>query len=225
MKNCKSRCESMRQIHAFFVIMACMAVSACGAREAELTWIEPVRLSSGEEVRIKRHVVMIHERAWGGGFSSAPIYKRSSIELVDGGSNFPVWDAPLVPLVIDKDPANGEWLIVASIDECGMWARNGRPRPPYWAFRLREREWFRDAIPHALIDRPANLFVEMEVSDTSRKLGEYIEKRKQAQKSEPRHPKKYSKIDGVGQFEHCDRRPSNPVGANELDLGRFRSLK
>jgi hypothetical protein len=90
-------------------------------RTADLTWIEPVQLASGETVNIKRHVVMVHERAFGGGYSSAPVYKTSTIEGLPNSPEFPVWDAPLVPILIDKDPATGEWIIVASIDECGVW--------------------------------------------------------------------------------------------------------
>ncbi len=224
MKNLKSSCGYIRRIHVLFLIMSCMVVSACGAREAELRWIEPVRLASGEEVKVNRHVVVIHQRAWGGGFSSAPVYKRSSIELLDDGSNIPAWDAPLVPLVIDKDPENGEWIIVASIDGCSLWERNGRPRPPYWAFRLRAGEWYRDAIPQSFANRVPNLLVEYSVSDTSQQLERDIGERKRVQLVTPKRAPIYRSINPAYE-KKCNREPSDPIGINELDLKNFRSIQ
>lgn len=193
---------------------------------ADLTWIEPVQLAAGETVNVKRHVVMWHERALGGGFSSAPVYKTSTIELLPSAPQFPVWDAPLVPLVIDRDPANGEWVIVASIDGCSFWLRNGLPRPPYWAFRLRHGEWYRDAIPEFMLSRAANLYVEFDVTDTSGELDREIEARKRSQTASPKHAPQYRNVDpAFGEFERCGRdRPSRAIGENELDLNKYRKL-
>lgn len=212
---------------AMWISVVAVVTAACDnpPRSADLTWIEPVHLAPGETIEIKRRVMMWHERAFGGGFSSAPVYKTSSIELSPSSADFPIWDAPLVPVVLDKDPANGEWIIVASIDGCSLWLRNGLPRPPYWAFRLRRGEWYRDAIPESFLGRPANLFVEVDVTDSSSGLEEQIEGRKRSQFTTPKHAPQYGKIDTEfkkrcgGQGE-----PSKPIGREELDLAHFRSL-
>ena len=220
-----SESRSIMQVRtALFGLVCCLFLSACEASKADLTWVEPVKLASGETVKIKRHVVMIHERAWGGGFSSAPIYRTSSIELEPASPEFPKWDAPFVPIVMDKDPANGEWLIVASISSCSLWLRNGLPRPPYWAFRLRNGEWYRSTVPDSFIERSANLFVEFDVTDSSGALNRDIQGRKRKQEITPKHALRYSKIDS--KFEtRCggNARASEPVGRNELDLKKFRS--
>lgn len=209
-----------------FVILVASGCSGCSKqpRHAVLEWSEPVQLASGETVQIKRNVEMWHETAFGGGFSSAPVYKTNSIELDPATSEFPKWDTPLVPIVMDKDPSNGEWVVVASIDECGMWARNGRPQPPYWAFRLQSREWFRVEIPQWLLNRRSNLFVEYDTVDSSEELNSEIAIRKRSQIDDPKHSTKYSSVEAARRFEHCDSRPSKPVGVEELDLGGFRRL-
>ncbi len=224
MKNISRQGVSARRVQILFLLISCVVVSACTARDADLTWIEPVQLSAGETIKIKRHIVMIHERAWGGGFSSAPIYTTSSIELEPSSAKLPKWDAPLVPVVLDKDAANGEWVIVASIDGCSLWDRNGRPRPPYWAFRLRGGEWFRDAIPDSYFGRPANLLVEYDVGDESRQLEKQVEERKRSQLATPKHARLYRSIDQNYQ-KTCNREASDPVGHNELDLKKFRSIQ
>jgi hypothetical protein len=214
-----------RAVHLLILLLAPFSAGCDEMRShAELRWTEPVTLDSGEVVRVRRHVEMWHHRALGGGFSSARQYRTSSIEPDDSSARFPTWDAPMVPIVLDKDPATDEWIVVASGDGCSIWARNGRPRPPYWAFRLRDGRWYRDAIPESFFGRPANLLVEFDVTDASEELDDQIVARKQSQSKIPRHAPQYSLIDT--KFEvRCDRAVSERIGHNELDLKRFRSLK
>jgi len=137
------------------------------------------------------------------------------------------WNAPFVPIVLDKDPANGEWLLVAANDGCLPWLRNGLPRPPYWAFRQRNGKWYRDSIPDSFLMRQANLLVEFDVDDKAHREERKIEARKGLQDSRPRHPPQYSRIDaGFAGFEGCGRdQPSQQIGMNELDLGGFGTLQ
>jgi hypothetical protein len=194
------------------------------ANTADLRWTEPVQLASGETVTVRRHVFMVHNRALGGNFSSAPIYETSSLEVVGSDSELPMWDAPLVPVVLDKDGPSNEWVIVASAEGCDIWLRNGRPRPPYWAFRLRDGEWYRVPIPESFIGRPANLFIGFEVSDRSEDLNARIDERKRTQGDLKTHPRHYNKIDdSYEEFEiGCGRK--GPDEEKALDLHRFRSL-
>ena len=222
-----SESRSIMQVRtALFGLVCCLAMSACEASKADLTWVEPVKLASGETVKIKRHVVMIRQRAWGGGFSSAPIYRTSSIELEPSSAAFPKWDAPVVPLILDKDLVNGEWLVIASADSCGFWRRNGKPALPYWTFRLRNGEWFRTATPESVVGRLANLLVEFDVKDSSRALSNNIVTLKSKQRDEPRHARHFSKIDGSPKqfYEGCGNPNAEPAGLKYLDLRNFRSL-
>lgn len=226
MKNITRERSSARRVQVLFLVVSCTVVSACTASNADLTWVEPVQLASGEEVKVKRHVVVIQERAYGGGFLAAPIYKTSSLELQVGSASYPIWDAPMVPVLVDKDPTNGEWVVVAATSGCDTWLRNGRPRPPYWAFRLRNGQWYRDAIPTGFLDRPANLFIDFRTDDRSDKLNSEIEDRKKQQFDSKQHPKSYNKVDtSYAEFDKgCSREPSDPIGKSELDLKSFRSL-
>jgi hypothetical protein len=222
---------TMRRSTVFVLGLAAAALvtSSCEPYDpnADLTWIEPVQLASGETVTIKRHVVFRQERAWGGGFASAPVYKTSSIELVPASAEFPVWNAPLMPIVLDRDPANNEWIVVASANSCDIWVGNGRPRPPYWAFRLRSGAWYRDAIPESFYDRAANLFVGLTIADDSQSLSEHITARKLQQSYKPEHARMYSGIArSYPDIENCGSAvPTNPIGKDEIDLKNFRSLQ
>ena len=217
---------SARLVQALILVISCVMLSACSAPDAELTWVEPVQLASGETVKIRRHVSMIQQRAWGGGFASAPIYRASSIELIDSISSFPVWDAPLVPIVMDRDLASGEWVIIASVNDCGFWERNGKPVLPYWAFRLRDGEWYRAALPQLFVGRVANLFVEFDAADSSGELKEHVVARKLRQSKEPRHAPHYTRIDPSPQkfYEGCGKAGDAPAGLDHLDLQNFKSL-
>jgi hypothetical protein len=214
------RTQAVRIGNLFGIVIATLLMAGCdGTRNhADLHWTEPVTLASGEVVRIRRHVELWHYREFGGGFSSAPEYRTSSIELI--GSGAPIWDAPMVPIVLDMDPVTHEWIVVASGDGCSVWTRNGRPRPPYWAFRLRDGKWYRDALLESFVGRSANLFVEFDVTDRSNDLDEKIKARKQSQAKRPRHAPQYGSIHVTFDMR-CDRAASEPVGHDELDLKAF----
>jgi hypothetical protein len=191
-------------------------------RSADLTWNKPVQITNGETVEVKRHVMMLHERQLGGG-TSAPIFESSTIDLT-GSAEFPTWNAPMVPIVLDKDPGMGEWIVVAGIDGCSVWSRNGRPRPPYWAFRLRGGEWYRDTIPESFIGRPANLLVEFDVTEDAKTIENEIGLRKKSQIANPKHAAQYHAIDWSYR-RLCDQGASEPIGNNERDLKGFKTLK
>lgn len=213
------------------LIFACLAVVTTGcskpSSKAELIWTEQVRLQDGEFVMIKRHVVMSHTRALGGGFSSAPVYLTSSVEPASDGAGFNKWNAPLVPIVLEKDPSTHEWLLVATIDGCTIWLRNGLPRPPYWGFRFRDGKWYRDAIPDWLLMREANLLVDFDVDDESSRLTGEAQSRKDAQATSSEIARQYKKVDiDFAEFGACGRdQPTRQIGENELDLGEFGRLK
>jgi hypothetical protein len=218
--------QALRTLIPGWIILGLAALFCFGCdfspRSVELTWNEPVQVANGETVQVQRHVTMFHERQLGGG-SSAPIYNSSTIDLV-GAAEFPTWNAPMVPIVLDRDPGTGEWIVVAGIDGCSFWARNGRPRPPYWAFRLRGGEWYRDSVPESFIGRPANLLVEFDVTDESKTIESEIGPRKKSQVTNPKHARQYSAVNSTYQ-KGCDQVPSEPIGSKERDLEVFKKLK
>jgi hypothetical protein len=52
----------------------------------------------------------------------------------------------------------GEWVIVATSDNCEIWDQRGRPPSGYWEFRLRGASWIESALSPTSIGRRTNLF-------------------------------------------------------------------
>jgi hypothetical protein len=206
---------------AFFVIAFVAGCDSQIPRQAVLDWSEPVVLKSGENIRVRRHVQLVHE-ASSKGTQSAPLFQSSTVSLEKKEAEFPTWDAPLIPILLEKDPANDEWVIVASNDECGFWLRNGKPQPPYWAFRLRGGRWYRDVLPNFVLGEEANLFVEADTIEDSASLNAHIDVRKAQQRQQAHHPKRYSAVDAGAVFEHCGPGESN---SDAMDLEKFGVLR
>jgi hypothetical protein len=129
----------------------------------------------------------------------------------------------MLPIYLDKDSSTDEWVIIASSDSCDFWLRNARPRPPYWAFRLRDGEWLRDAIPKEFVGRKANLFVGVQITDESEKLSRELRANKAEvtarRKSAPQYKAVFPTFPGI---DVCgSTRGTRPVGENELELKKF----
>ena len=159
-----------------------------GSDVNDLTWNEAVALQSGELVAIRRHTRFRTYSVWGlGGASSGPVGEKDSINIV-GDTSFIKWEAPVRPMLLDRDEATHEWLIVAASYEGSMWGNNGAPCPPQWAFRLRGGAWHVQPVPAALLGRRPNLLMDLRVEDdakfTADKFGAEGARRKAVQTSE-----------------------------------------
>jgi hypothetical protein len=137
----------------------------------DMTWTETVSLSSGETVTIERHVRFRTYSVFGlGGQSSGPLDEVDRIAMI-GARGFVAWTAPIRPMLLDRDPDTNEWIVVAADEQGGpanLWADNGRPCPPQWAFRLRDGQWFIQPVPVNLLGRRPNLLVDLRVSDDAK---------------------------------------------------------
>ena len=133
----------------------------------DLRWREVVRLASGEEIAVYRHVRF--RQSGGVGMPlSAPIYEDASLEIVPTPPGYVTWRGPIIPILLDRDPDNGEWIVIGGDDGKILWDFNGKPCPPQFAFRLREGVWYVQPIPVNLIGRRPNLLVDLKVSDDER---------------------------------------------------------
>jgi hypothetical protein len=125
-----------------------------------------VTLASGEVIQINRHVLFRQEGAWGtGGGLSAPTYTTSSIDIIPSDREFVRWDAPMIPILIDRDEVTKEWIVIAGHDNPSFWNANGKPCPPQWAFRLRAGVWYVQPVPESLLGRLPNLLADLRVTD------------------------------------------------------------
>jgi hypothetical protein len=187
-----------------------------GASVNDMRWTEPVQLASGETIRIRRHIRFRQGRALGGGWAFAPEYKTSTIDIESTGSPLATWDAPLVAMLVDRDPATGEWLVIASQDDLTFWNANGKPCPPQWAFRLRRGVWFLEPVPVPMLSRIPNLLVDVRVDDdrnfSTHSFETVLAVRRLNQLSLP--TKISPAFRAVGAF-------SNEVGCREGDAPRF----
>lgn len=134
-----------------------------------LQWKEQVVLAGGAKIEIERFVRFHWQQPWAGPRSedeTQDAWLRSTLNP----PAFPIWQAPMVPLVLDRDPGSGEWLLVATMSHCRVWALNGQPKPPYWAFRVENGRWMRTAMPEEIWGRPANLLVRYDKDDDDNQL-------------------------------------------------------
>jgi hypothetical protein len=129
-----------------------------------LRWTESVPLSSGQQIEIKRHV-KFRWRTNLGAPRSGDETISSTLQSIATPKLFPDWSAPMVPVLLDRDPQTGQWWLVATNSHCEFWQRNLEPQPPYWAFVVIGNRWRRAPIPEFASDRRANLFTLYDFKD------------------------------------------------------------
>jgi len=146
--------------------IAALTISACGRYgEREIEWTETVALASGETTVIERvQKVEINLTSDG---DSGDLAKMATVASATSPVAFPPWQAKMLPILLDRDPATGEWVLIATMYQCKFWRRNGAPERPYWGFRVFEGKWYRTEIPKSFWGRSANLFAALQSRDTS----------------------------------------------------------
>jgi hypothetical protein len=121
---------------------------------------EEVRLSSGEVLTVFREVKTSPLGEIGGLGGWEPRYM--SLEIVtEGLANKPgKWESTdgWVPLLLDRDPANSEWVLLATFYLCDAWKKIGRPRHPYAEFRFRAGTWQRIDLTDQWFGKSSNVF-------------------------------------------------------------------
>jgi hypothetical protein len=140
-------------------------VDPSGGSVNDMRWSEEVRLASREILHIQRHIRFSRGRAFGGGWLTSAVYTTSTIDVVGGPKDFITWDAPLIAMLIDRDPETKEWIVVAGHESDAFWFTNGAPCPPQWAFRLRDGAWYVQPVPKSLLGREPNILVDVRLDD------------------------------------------------------------
>ncbi|MFO1401337.1 MAG: hypothetical protein U1F30_09025 [Steroidobacteraceae bacterium] len=135
---------------------------ACGKQErcrrdiVDRAWTEDVRLDDGSTVRVRRTATLRITNSWVGDNYNA-VELDATLVFADGQKSLPVWSAQRIAMVLYRDAATREWVLVTTTTSCQIWERNGKPKPPYWEYRLRENGWQQVPLSAASIGRPANL--------------------------------------------------------------------
>ena len=120
-------------------------------------WTEDVLLEDGSTIVVKRTVTFNESEAWGGGGTYNAVESESTIRFTGAMANLPPWSVPLMALVLYKDAATTEWVVVALSTSCQVWNARGEPESRYWEFRLRDQVWREVPLSPSSYDRPANL--------------------------------------------------------------------
>jgi hypothetical protein len=151
----------MRPAFKATLIVVAATLLACGcSNEGERTmhWTETVALSDGT-VEIARFVRYHFRYSVGvGGMDTGQGERESTLKLVSKSAASATWSAPLIPLLLEREPQTAEWVIVASTHNCEYWREHGEPDPQYWAWRLHSGAWTPIAVPSAFFGRKPNLF-------------------------------------------------------------------
>ncbi|HEX2546853.1 MAG TPA: hypothetical protein VHL79_18365 [Ramlibacter sp.] len=123
-----------------------------------LRFREQVQLAGGEVVDVLRVVrAMPYSAIGGGGWN--PVQQSLWIEQAGVPGVHPPWqsDAGLAPVLVDKDPITGQWLLVATTVSCEGWYALGKPRLPYAEFRLVQGRWSQVPLTAQAMGRDANV--------------------------------------------------------------------
>jgi hypothetical protein len=137
-----------------------LGVGACGwlTGSHQRSWSEDVQLDDGSVITIDRFVSFDSSDALGGGAYSATETK-ATLAFTGNLASLPTWDVPLMPLVLYRDSATKEWVIVATSTRCEIWAQRGKPNPPYWEYRLTSAGWQDHPLSESSTNRSSNLFI------------------------------------------------------------------
>lgn len=134
------------------------ALHACGEPRPETrTWTEDVLLSPDRIIQVKRTVVFDESNSLAGDAYNA-VEREATISFTGDLAHLPVWKQPLMALVLYQDPGTHEWVVVATSSSCQVWRRLGKPKPPYYEFRIASSgQWERAELSEESIGRSVNL--------------------------------------------------------------------
>jgi hypothetical protein len=153
---------------AALLLVACSKADirqAMGQEDTQRAWTEDVLLADGTTLLVKRTVVFRETDAWGGGAYNA-VESDATVAFTAELAQLPVWRAPLMALLLYRDEATSEWVLVATSTSCEQWNRLGAPRvlylpnkpdTLYWEYRLRPEAWQEVPLSKSSIGRPVNL--------------------------------------------------------------------
>jgi hypothetical protein len=192
-----------------FVCLGAIAIAgltACQPNDpmADFRWNESVQLASGEVIAM--------------------------IELQPPSPDFVPWVAPLTPMLLERDAATREWIVVAGADHLSAWEFGGRPCPHVWFFRLRDGAWRLEVLAKELIGRAPNLLVDFSPTRNwefdAKDFVRQVEKRKKRQlETTSKVPSVMRRIGeqivGYSREPACDLNAPPTLGEPAGELKRF----
>lgn len=153
--------------HSYVAIASVIFLLVGGCAEPPKTrqWTEDVLLDDGSTIVVKRSVTFRETNSWSGDAYNA-VERDATLAFTGELANLPRWQAPLMALLLYRDSATNEWVIVGTTTSCDQWNLLGaprvlylpdRPNTMYWEYRLGQGGWYEAQISRASIGRPVNL--------------------------------------------------------------------
>jgi hypothetical protein len=148
--------------HKFTILLCTLGLIACSSKQ--IKWREEVKLQGDEIVLIERTAKgkSFGEIGGSGGWES----EEMSIKIIRSGMNDnpPTWTSKLIPIILDRNPIDSRWVIVATISTCTDWEELGRPKLPYKEYEVRNGEWHPHDISQGLVGRNTNLLTSIHLA-------------------------------------------------------------
>ncbi len=139
------------------VMIFVLSLAACGnPKPITRSWTEDVLLEDGSTIVVKRSATFDETNSWSGDAYNA-VERDATIAFTGALSNLTAWRAALMAIVMYRDSATSEWVIVAMTTSSRVWRARGSPCPEYWEFRLSGKGWHETPLSASSIGREANL--------------------------------------------------------------------
>ena len=160
--------------------IAAIMLTRCG--EVNIDWKEEVRMADGE-------ILLLHRTAKGKviggdmlGRAAGWQEKEMTLEALKLPANWappPLWRTEYVPILLDYQPQEHTWSVVATFYYCGSWKQLGRPTLPYVEYQSKNGEpWQVIPLEQRLIGRKTNLLTGPKSSgEPARDETEWLRKR------------------------------------------------
>ena len=147
----------MRSLAGVVVIVLSAALYGCSRAPDSTAWTEQVSLSDGRTITVRR-VVRYVDRTTVGGPAELGIL-GSEVVALEPSDAFPPWSAPLVLKLIEFDSNDGQWVFIATADECRSWAAVGRHRTSTVVYRSINGGWTVSELKSQWFGRSSNVLI------------------------------------------------------------------
>jgi hypothetical protein len=126
-------------------------------RKVKLNWAEEVVLGDQKtavvEFRGRYKKVWYPDSPMGYWLNDVTV----SVKAAGSADATPPWRGHLRPVLIDRHPTTGDWVIVVGFNFCHEWHAMGKPIPQYLEYRQQGQSWVRFPISEGFVGRDANI--------------------------------------------------------------------
>jgi hypothetical protein len=147
-----------RQMAGILCICVLMLAGGCDflTGHRERAWSEDVDIDGRTAVIDRRVRFKVSDSLAGDAYNKTET--SSTLSFRDDLSELPDWNVPLIPLLLYRDSATREWVIVATTSDCHVWSQRGSPDRPYWEYRLKGATWAEVPLSETSVGRKTNLY-------------------------------------------------------------------